>query len=90
MAIVTYLPRMLPMTLIKDLELSPFIKRSLNFMPYTILSALIFPEILSATDSTGSAIFGGLVAIILAWFKINLFIIISSSIAAVLFFQLLI
>ncbi|MBM7557972.1 AzlD domain-containing protein [Halanaerobacter jeridensis] len=90
MAVVTYIPRLLPLALFSNLHLPPFFKRFLEFIPYTALSALIFPAILSATGSLGSAILGGIVAIALAYLEINLFLIVSSSIAGVLFWELLI
>ncbi|MBA4535699.1 AzlD domain-containing protein [Bacillus aquiflavi] len=46
MALVTYIPRMLPFVLFKDKELPLFVQGILNNVPYATLGALIFPGIL--------------------------------------------
>ena len=50
MAIVTYLIRALPLTLIRKEIKSRFIKSFLHYVPYATLAAMTFPAILSATD----------------------------------------
>lgn len=83
MGLVTYIPRMLPMVILKDLKLPARVKRFFDFIPFAILGALIFPGILYSTDSTGSAIFGGAVAIVVAFFRVNLvFVVISGILGA--------
>ena len=49
MAIFTYLPRMLPLTLFRKEITSPFLKSLLYYVPYAVLSALTFPSIIYAT-----------------------------------------
>ncbi|RKD30015.1 AzlD domain-containing protein [Thermohalobacter berrensis] len=88
MAIVTYIPRVIPMALLSSTEPPPFLKRFLSFIPYTVLSALIFPEILFSTGNVKSAVFGGLIAIILAFLNANLLLVIISGIFGVLFWQM--
>ena len=90
MALVTYLPRLLPMLLFSSIELPSFWKRFLSFIPYTALSALLFPEILFSTESIESAIFGGSIAVILAYYNVKLFVVVSSAIGAVLLWELII
>ena len=46
MGVVTYLPRLLPMLLLSDRELSPWIARWLSFVPATVLAALLAPGLL--------------------------------------------
>ena len=46
MGAVTYLPRLLPMLLLSDRRLSPWIARWLSFVPATVLSALLAPGLL--------------------------------------------
>ena len=46
MGAVTYLPRLLPMLLLSDRELSPWIARWLSFVPATVLAALLAPGLL--------------------------------------------
>ena len=89
MAIVTYIPRLLPLALFSNFNLPPFWQRFLEFIPYTALSALIFPAILSATGNLASAILGAGTAVILAYFETNLFLIVGSSIGSVLICNLL-
>ena len=56
MAVVTYIPRMLPMVLVKSKIKSNFIKSFLYYVPYAVLGAMIFPEILYSTGSIASAV----------------------------------
>ncbi len=46
MGVVTYLPRLLPMLLLSNRSLSPWITRWLNFVPATVLAALLAPGLL--------------------------------------------
>ena len=43
MGAVTYLPRVLPMLLLSERNLAPWISRWLGFVPATVLSALLLP-----------------------------------------------
>lgn len=47
MAVVTYIPRALPAFLMDKLVLSGRVKHFLSLLPYTALSALIFPGVFS-------------------------------------------
>ncbi len=46
MGVVTYLPRLLPMLLLSNRKLSPWIARWLSFVPATVLAALLAPGLL--------------------------------------------
>lgn len=81
MGLVTYIPRMLPMVLLQDITLPPFLNRFLKFIPYAAIGALIFPGILSSTGSTASAVAGGLVSAALAYFRLNLVLVVLGGIA---------
>ena len=50
MALVTYLPRMLPMAVIKRKIQNRFIRSFLTYVPYAVLSAMTFPAILYSTS----------------------------------------
>ena len=50
MALVTYVPRLIPMALGRDVPLPAWIRRWLSFFPYAALGALIFPGILTAIE----------------------------------------
>jgi len=56
MAAVTYLIRMLPLTLIRKEIKSTYIKSFLYYVPYVTLAAMTFPAILSATANIWSAL----------------------------------
>lgn len=90
MGIVTYLPRMVPLVILQDLKLPKSLKRFFEFIPFGILGALIFPGILYSTNSIGSAIFGGVTAIILAYFRVHVFIVVFGGIGAVYLWNLFI
>lgn len=67
MAGVTYLIRVLPLTLIRQQIKSRFIQSFLHYVPYATLSAMTFPAILTSTNSMVAATAGFVVAIIAAW-----------------------
>ncbi len=67
MALVTYLIRVLPLTLIRKEIKSSFIKSFLYYVPYVTLATMTFPAILTATGSIWSGAVGFLVALILAY-----------------------
>ncbi|OEF99037.1 branched-chain amino acid transporter [Vulcanibacillus modesticaldus] len=90
MAIVTYIPRMVPMVIFQNIVLPPYLKRFLEFVPYSVLGALIFPSILSSTDNMGSAIFGGIISIILALFNTNIIFVVLGGISGVYLWNLFI
>ena len=73
MALVTYLIRVLPLTLIRKKIESVYIKSFLYYVPYVTLSVMTFPSILKATNSVYSALAGFFVALLLAWRKESLF-----------------
>jgi len=50
MCLVTFLPRVIPLILGRDLVLPGWIRRWLSFFPYAALGSLIFPGILSIID----------------------------------------
>lgn len=82
MAVVTYLIRMLPLTLIRKEIKSKFIRSFLHYVPYATLAAMTFPAILSATDHIYSSIAGFAMALILAFNKKSLLTVAGVSCAA--------
>jgi len=90
MLLVTYIPRMLPLVLLRDIKLHPFFDRFLKFIPPAVLGALIFPGILTSTGNLASAIAGGIAALILALFNINLTLVVIGGILSALLYQILI
>ena len=92
MAGVTYLIRMLPLTLIRKEIKSPFIRSFLHYVPYATLSAMTFPAILYSTSDNlavgvPSAAAGLLVALVLAYHNRGLLTVALASSAAVFIVQ---
>ena len=67
MAGVTYLVRMLPLTVFRKESQSVFVKSFLQYVPYAVLGAMTFPDVLYSTGSLWTALAGLIVAVIMAW-----------------------
>ena len=67
MAGVTYLIRMLPLTVFRKEIKSVFVKSFLHYVPYAVLGAMTFPDVLYSTGSLWTALVGLVVAVIMAW-----------------------
>ena len=67
MAGVTYLIRMLPLTVFRREIKSVFIKSFLHYVPYAVLAAMTFPGILFSTGDIRTALAGLAVAVVMAW-----------------------
>ena len=81
MALVTYLPRLLPLMLLQRLKLRPSVMRFLQLVPYTSLSILIVRGVLtSQPDMMPAALAGIGVAGTLAYWKGNLVLSVLSGI----------
>ena len=80
MAFVTYIPRMLPFVLFKEMKLSPFLEGVLKNIPFATLGALIFPGVLFIQESIWIGLIGGTSAIILSLFGANVIIVVVGSI----------
>lgn len=68
MAAVSYLIRMLPLTLIRKEIKNKTIRSFLYYVPYVTLAVMTFPSILLATSSIWSAWAALIVAIVMAWY----------------------
>ena len=64
---VTAPSRILPVFFLGERKLPPFAESLLHYIPYAVLGALIFPDVLTATESLYSSAAGALTAIILGW-----------------------
>ena len=78
---VTYLIRVLPLTLIRREIKNTFLRSFLYYVPYVTLAAMTFPAILHATDSIWSGLAALVVGVIVAWFSGNLFLVAASGMA---------
>lgn len=82
MAGVTYLIRMLPLTLFRKRIKSKFFQSVLYYMPFAVLSAMTFPAIFYSTGSTVTSAIGTIVAVVLAYFNLPLIVVALSACAA--------
>ncbi len=67
MAVVTYLIRVLPLTLIRRPIRNRWLLSFLYYVPYVTLAVMTFPAILDATQSVWSGLAALLLALFLAW-----------------------
>ena len=83
MAGVTYLIRMLPLTVFRREIRSPFLRSFLYYVPYAVLGAMTVPDIFYATGSLWTALAGLVVAVVLAWKEKSLLTVAVFACAAV-------
>lgn len=83
MALVTYIPRALPVSVFRKEIKSKYIKSFLQYVPYAVLGALTFPEIFYSTGNTITAVFGTAVALFLAYKEKSLVIVALAAIITV-------
>ena len=89
-ALVTYLIRVLPLTLIRKEIKNRFIRSFLYYVPYVTLAVMTFPAIVHATESIWSGVAALVVGILVAWFSGNLFLVAISACSVVFLVELLI
>ncbi|MEZ3502954.1 MAG: AzlD domain-containing protein [Lachnospiraceae bacterium] len=83
MAFVTYLIRVIPLTVFRKKIENRYIQSFLYYVPYTCLTAMTFPAILYATESIWSALAGVAVAAALAFYNKSLLTVAAFACAAV-------
>ena len=84
MAAVTYLVRMIPLALIKRKITNRFVRSFLYYVPYTVLSAMVFPAIFFSTGNIISASIGAATAVVLSYFKRSLLTVSAAATLSVL------
>ena len=82
MAGVTYLIRMLPLTLFRKKIRSRFFRSFLYYVPYAVLSAMTIPAIFYATGSTVTSLVGTAVAVAIAYMNMPLIVVALAASAA--------
>lgn len=90
MAVVTYLIRVLPLTLIRKKITNVTLRSFLYYVPYVTLAIMTFPAIINVTNSIWSGIAALVIGVLLAYFGISLFGVAVCSCAAVFIIELLI
>jgi branched-subunit amino acid transport protein len=84
MALVTYLPRILPFYLFSKMNLSKRMMLFLKCIPYTALGALILPDVFSAVEGNNAAsLIGAVTAVVLTYMFKNMIVTVIGAIAAV-------
>ncbi|HEY8343805.1 MAG TPA: AzlD domain-containing protein [Bacillota bacterium] len=89
MAVVTYLPRVVPMIFVRKRLESPFLRSFLYYVPYAALGAMTFPRILYSTGDLSSALVGMSIALLLSFYEKGLLKVAVGAIAAVYIIQFL-
>lgn len=84
MAAITYLIRVLPITVFRKKITSIWLQSFLYYVPYAVLAALTFPAIFTATGNVLTSVTGTVVALILAYFDTGLVIVAVGAVVGAL------
>ena len=90
MAAVTFLIRVLPVTLIRKKITNVTLRSFLYYVPYVTLAVMTFPAIIEATNSVWSGLAALIVGIVLAYFGVSLFGVAVCSCVVVFIIELII
>ncbi|MFA6867379.1 MAG: AzlD domain-containing protein [Clostridia bacterium] len=85
---ITYLCRIVSIVLVKKKITNEFLLSFLYYIPYSVLTIMVFPKVFFSTASLLSAIIGAVVAIVLAFRKKGLMVVAVSSIVVVYLVEL--
>ena len=88
MAGVTFLIRVLPLTLLRKEIKNRTLRSFLYYVPYVTLAVMTFPAILHATESPIAAAVALVGAIVMAWFGRSLFQVAVASCLTVFLLEL--
>ena len=82
MTAVTYIPRAIPALFVDKLHFSPKMEKFLKLIPYTAMTALIFPGVFTVdTANPAIGIAGGAAAVILAYKKCPVILCVLAAVA---------
>ena len=90
MAAVTYLIRVLPLTLIRKPIKNKTVRSFLYDVPYVTLAVMTFPAIVESTDYAIAGVLAFVIALVLAYFGKSLLFVAVSSCVVVFLTELLI
>lgn len=90
MALVTYIPRAIPLTFLEGRELPETVQNVLRNIPYAVLGALIFPAIFLVQDNIWFGVIGAAAAFGIAFTGANVMIVVLGSIAVLAVYSLFI
>lgn len=81
MMLVTYIPRAIPAVFIDKIKCGKRMEQFLGLIPYTAMTALIFPGVLSVDKNYISVgIVGSAAAIILSWKKASITVVVIGAV----------
>ncbi len=89
MFLVTFLIRVLPLTLIRRRIKNVTLRSFLYYVPYVTLAVMTFPAIIEATNSVWAGIAALVAGILLAYFNVSLFGVAVSCCAVVFLLELI-
>jgi branched-subunit amino acid transport protein len=88
MALVTYLPRLIPSFFMDRIQFPSWFERWLRGIPFAVLGALIFPGILLVEkDQPLIGVAGGITALLLALLNLHITLVMIGTIISVMLFQ---
>ena len=90
MALVTYLIRMLPLTIFKEKIKNPFVQSILYYIPYACLTAMTIPGIFTATTHVVSGISAFVIGVLVSLKTKSLTLVALASATAVLICEIII
>ena len=90
MAVVTYIPRAIPLTFLEGRELPAPVQNVLRNIPYAVLGALIFPAVLFIQENIWFGVIGVAAAFGIAFTGANVIFVVLGSIAVLAVFSLFI
>lgn len=73
MAVISFIIRAMPLTLIRKPIRSRLIRSFLHYVPYVTLAVMTFPAILQATEHAWAGLAALVAGLLLAWFGAGLF-----------------
>lgn len=83
MALVTYIPRAIPLAFIKKKIKSEYLKSFLYYVPYAVLAALTFPSIFYFSGNFYLSLIGTIVALGLSFMNLKMYVVAFVSVAVV-------
>ncbi len=89
MAIVTYIVRVVPLTLFRKQIKSRYIRSFLDYTPFAVLGVMTFPDVFTSTGSVYSAVAGTIVALVLGYMRKGIVTVSCAAIVVVYFVEML-
>lgn len=79
---VTWAIRMIPLAVIRRRFRNRFLLSLLYYLPYGVLSAMIFPAVFSCCGSVAASVIGCAAALLLAFFNAKLLVVAAAAVFA--------